>query len=88
MARSLTGSALPGFWIAGGGEPLAALAGGSAVSITTCQAGASSGPGSVKVTGSLCALNSSRKWQSVICSPRGPGSVIALPLRKTPSDRA
>jgi hypothetical protein len=45
-------------------------------------------PGSVNETASWPALNSSRNRSSVMRSPRGSGSLIASPLRKTASDLA
>ena len=42
----------------------------------------------VNVIGSAPALNSSRNFLSVTRSPRGSGSVIADPLRKTATDLA
>jgi len=44
-----------------------------AVSISTSQPTPSLPPGSVNVTGSRCALNSSRKLWSRTSSPKGPG---------------
>src|ERR1700691_3642262 len=59
-----------------------------AVLITTSQPGPNLTPGTVNVTGSRFALNSSRKLSSRMVSPRGPGSVIASPFRNTVSDLA
>ncbi len=42
----------------------------------------------VNVIGSSPALNSSRNFLSVTRSPRGSGSLIADPLRKTATDFA
>ena len=50
--------------------------------------GAEGASGMVNVIGSAPALNSSRNFLSVTGSPRGSGSLIADPLRKTATDFA
>ncbi len=72
--------------------PLALTCGGASGSSTTVPAAVSStrvqclpkrGPGTVKVTGSVCALNRMRNESSRTGSPRGSGSLMASPFRNT-----
>jgi hypothetical protein len=61
---------------------------GLTVSIATSQSPLSFDSGSVNVIASAPALNSSRNLSSVTGSPRGLGSLIAAPFRKTATDLA
>ena len=61
---------------------------GLTVSIATSQSPLSFDSGSVNVIASAPALNSSRNLSSVTGLPRGLGSLIAAPFRKTATDLA
>jgi hypothetical protein len=73
-----------------GRKPIASFGSprGVSVSITISQSVPSLASGMVNVIGAGPALNSSRNFRSVTRSPRGSGSVIADPLRKTATDFA
>src|SRR6201996_3621049 len=73
-----------------GRKPMASFGSppGVSVSITISQSVPSLASGIVNVIGSPPALNSRRNFLSVTGSPRGSGSVIADPLRKTATDFA
>ena len=73
-----------------GRKPLASFGSprGVSVSITISQSVPSLASGIVNVIGSGPALNSRRNFLSVTRSPRGSGSLIADPLRKTATDFA
>jgi hypothetical protein len=61
---------------------------GKLVSMTTSHSPPSFGSGRVNVIGSGPALNSSRNLLSVTGSPRGSGSLIAVPSSSTATDFA
>ena len=84
MARLATSTLVLGRKpIASAGSPR-----GESVSMTISQSVPRVASGMVNVIGSAPALNSSRNFLSVTGSPRGSGSLIADPLRKTATDLA